>query len=101
MELSSSARYLVRSAKTTGEHLGRSQRDCMEDAAPAAQAIYKTGCGRQGPEEDCHSSSSRTAGLYLGYRNQSRDYFQAASCCLTTSQKQNFLKKKKIRTPIR
>jgi transposase len=36
MELSSSSMYLVRTAQTTGEHLGRGERDCVEGATPAA-----------------------------------------------------------------
>ena len=100
MELSSSARYLVRSAKTTGEHLGRDQGDCMEGATQAAQAIYEAGCGRQGPEEDRHSCSSRAAGLYLGYWNQSRDCLQAARCSLTTTQNKKPPKKEKDKNSI-
>jgi hypothetical protein len=87
------------SAQTTGEHLGRGQGDCVEGATPAAQALYEAGCGRQGPEEDCHSSSPRTAGLYLGYWNQSRDCLQAASLQPDTAKSKTFLKKEKIRTP--
>jgi hypothetical protein len=68
----------------------------VEGATQAAQAISKAGCGRQGPEEDCHSSSPRTAGLYLGHWNQSRDYLQAARCCLiTTTAKARTSQKKK------
>jgi hypothetical protein len=48
-----------------------------------------------GPEEDRHSCSSRAAGLYLGYWNQSRDGLQAASCSLTTTQNKNLLKRKR------
>ena len=36
MELSSSSMYLVRPAQTTGEHLGRGERDRVEGATPAA-----------------------------------------------------------------
>jgi hypothetical protein len=94
MELSSSARYLVRTAQTAGEYFGRGERDCVEGTTQAAQAIYKTGRGRQGSEEDCHSSSPRAAGLYLGDWNQSRDYFQAGSCSLTTTKAKQKLPKK-------
>jgi transposase len=85
MELSSSSMHPVRTAQATGEHLGRGERDCVEGATPAAQAVYETGRSGQRPEEDCHSISPRPAGLHLGHRNQSRDYFQAASCSLTTT----------------
>ena len=71
----------------------------MEGATQAAQAIFEAGCGRQGPEEDRHSCSSRAARLYLGYWNQSRDCLQAASCSLTTTKTKNLLRRKKIRTP--
>jgi hypothetical protein len=56
LELSSSARNLVRIAQKAGEHSGRGQRDCVESATPPAQALYETGCSRQGPEEDRHGS---------------------------------------------
>ena len=56
MELSSSTLYLVWIAQTAGEHLRRGERDCMEGAASAAQALYETGRSRQGPEEDRHGS---------------------------------------------
>jgi len=91
MELSSSTRYLVRIAQTAGEHLGRGERDCVEGATPAAQALYETGRSRQEPG-DCHSSSPRATGLYRGYwssklqpdHNKSND--------------KNFPRRKKLRT---
>ena len=56
MELSSSTGNLVWIAQKAGEHFGRGQRDCVESATPPAQALYETGCSRQGPEEDRHGS---------------------------------------------
>jgi hypothetical protein len=41
------------------------------------------GCSWQGPEKDCYCSCARTAGIYLGDWNQSRDYRQEARCSLT------------------
>ena len=69
----------------------------MEGATQAAQSIFEAGCGRQGPEEDRHSYSSRAPRLYLGYWNPSRDCLQAASRSLTTT-RTRLPKKEKTRT---
>jgi hypothetical protein len=51
--------HLVWTAPTTGEHLRGGERDCVESAASAAQALYEAGCSRQGPEEDRHRRPNR------------------------------------------
>src|SRR5437763_1854458 len=84
MELSSSTLYLVRIAQTTGEHLGRGERDCVESATPAAQALYETGCSRQESGEDRHRSCPRTAGLHQGPMHKGSNGRQAARRGMTT-----------------
>src|SRR5438876_4941312 len=64
---------------------GRDQRDRMEGADPAAQALLEADGGRQGQEEDHHRSRARTAGLRLGHRDQSGNGRQAADGGMTKS----------------
>ncbi len=76
------------------EHFRRGERDCVEVATPTAQQAVFEGAAGKDQRKSHYSSSSRAAGLYLGYWNQSRDYFQAASCGLTTTKNNDFLKRK-------
>ena len=44
----------------------------MEGAEPPPQALHETDHGRQGAEESCNRSGTRTVGLHLGHRQQDR-----------------------------
>jgi transposase len=61
------------------------QRDRLEGADPAAEALQEADGGRQGQAEDHHRGGARTAGLRLGHRDQSGNGRQAADGGMTKS----------------
>src|SRR5208282_4636864 len=99
LELSATARRRAGVTQATRGRGGGDQRDRLESAAPIAQALYETGGGRQGSEEDHHRGGTRTAGLHLGYWDQGGDCQQGADGGLTKnkskSKSKNFPKNEK------
>ncbi len=100
LELSAAARRRTGVAQASGRRAGGDQRDRLESATPAAQALHAAG-GRQGPTQNHYRGGTRTAGLHLGHRDQGGGCQQAEVGGLTKSKNknkgQNFLKHEKAK----
>ena len=70
LELPASAWRRSCVAQATRGGSRRDQGDCLESAAPIAQALHSTFGGRKRSEKDHHRRGTRVVGLHLGHRDQ-------------------------------